>query len=83
VRTEVGNQPADSEAIRRAILDLHIALLVDLTAADYRLGKAYGLGRALADTGASLRGEDEARRQTLAHALEPHRGWSWWVGSMI
>lgn len=73
VRTEVGNHSADGEAIRRAILDLHIALLVDLTAADYRLGKAYGLGRALADTGASLHGEDEARRQRLAHALEPHR----------
>lgn len=73
LRAEVGNDPPDREAIRKAILDLHVALLVDLTAADYRLGKTYGLGRALADTGASPRGGDAARRQALAHALEPHR----------
>jgi hypothetical protein len=73
VRAEVDKDPPEPPAIRKAILDLHIALLVDLTAADYRLGKAYGLGRALADTAASPRGEDAARRQALAHALEPHR----------
>lgn len=33
-----------------AIRDFHVRLLAALTAADYRLGKAYGLGRALADT---------------------------------
>ncbi len=41
---------ADPSAVREAILELHVNLLVDLTATDFRLGKAYGLGRALADT---------------------------------
>ncbi len=35
---------------RNLMLNLHVALLTALTAANYRLGKAYGLGRALADT---------------------------------
>ncbi|HEY4826922.1 MAG TPA: hypothetical protein VIH85_09140 [Solirubrobacteraceae bacterium] len=39
--------PAErSEKIR----EFHVGLLSTLTAADFRLGKAYGLGRALADT---------------------------------
>jgi hypothetical protein len=33
-----------------AIREFHVELLSTLTAADFRLGKAYGLGRALADT---------------------------------
>jgi hypothetical protein len=32
------------------VREIHVTLLSTLTAADYRLGKAYGLGRALADT---------------------------------
>jgi hypothetical protein len=36
--------------LRAAVADLHRQLLVALTAADFRLGKAYGLGRALAET---------------------------------
>jgi hypothetical protein len=32
------------------IRSFHVAILAALTAADFRLGKAYGLGRALADT---------------------------------
>jgi len=51
VRAEAEKSPPDRDEIRKAILDLHVAVLVQLTAADYRLGKAYGLGRALADTG--------------------------------
>jgi hypothetical protein len=35
---------------KEAIREFHVDLLSTLTAADYRLGKAYGLGRALADT---------------------------------
>jgi hypothetical protein len=73
VRAQVVVDPPDNEAIRKAILALHIALLVGLTGADYRLGKAYGLGRALADTAASAHGEDAVRREALAHSLEPHR----------
>jgi len=36
--------------VRESIRELHVALLSALTVADYRLGKAYGLGRALCDT---------------------------------
>lgn len=73
VRTETEKQPVDRDAVRKAILDLHTALLVQLTAADFRLGKAYGLGRALADTCASASGDEAARRTALEHHLEPHR----------
>ena len=40
-------QPGQLQA---AVAALHQQLLVSLTAADFRLGKAYGLGRALAET---------------------------------
>jgi len=36
--------------LRAAVAELHRQLLMALTAADFRLGKAYGLGRALAQT---------------------------------
>jgi len=36
--------------LQGAVAELHHQLLVTLTAADFRLGKAYGLGRALAET---------------------------------
>jgi hypothetical protein len=73
VRAETEKSPPDRDGIRKAILDLHVAVLVQLTAADYRLGKAYGLGRALADTCAPAHGHRAGRRQALAHHLEPHR----------
>jgi hypothetical protein len=73
VRAETAKPSPDRDAIRTAILNLHIAVLVELTAADYRLGKAYGLGRAMADTCASAHGDDTQRRQALVHHLEPHR----------
>jgi hypothetical protein len=44
------NAVTDEAARTQAIRDFHIDLLAVLTAADYRLGKAYGVGRALADT---------------------------------
>lgn len=47
VRDAAGHGEAPLQA---AVLVLHRALLGSLTAADFRLGKAYGLGRALADT---------------------------------
>jgi hypothetical protein len=73
VRAATEEVPPHRDAIRKAILDLHVALLVQLTAADYRLGKAYGLGRALADTCASGHGDETERRRGLEHHLEPHR----------
>lgn len=47
VRTALGNWAADGPP---AVEALHLKLLGTLTAAAFRLGKAYGLGRALADT---------------------------------
>jgi hypothetical protein len=53
---------------REAIARLHTQLLLVLTAVDYRLGKAYGLGRALADTTRGPRDLGALRRE-----LDPHR----------
>jgi hypothetical protein len=47
--------------VRKAISTLHVQLLSALTVADYRLGKAYGLGRALADTCRSSQSDDELK----------------------
>lgn len=41
--------PATPEEFCPAVWELHLSLLATLTAADPRVGKAYGLGRALAD----------------------------------
>ena len=73
VRAATEEDPPVRDAIRKAILDLHVALLIQLTAADYRLGKAYGLGRALADTCASAHGDETERRKALEHQLEFYR----------
>lgn len=72
-RTVIADGTASADAVRNAILDLHVQILTRLTAADYRLGKAYGLGRALADTCSPAEGDDDQRRKLLAHHLEPHR----------
>lgn len=73
VRAAVAQEPHDSGAIRKAILAFHVDLLIDLTAADFRLGKAYGLGRAMADTTGPAPGDDLERTRALKHRLEPHR----------
>lgn len=73
VRAQIKETPGNRDAIRKAILDLHVQLLVQLTAADYRLGKAYGLGRALADTCASAHGNPAQRQQALSDHLQPGR----------
>lgn len=73
----------DPNARGQAIRDFHLTLLATLTAADHRLGKAYGLGRALADTTrlppdwraelATYRVATVARWiRELASALPPH-----------
>jgi hypothetical protein len=70
LKATVGNSQQERQL---AILTLHRELLGALTAADYRLGKAYGLGRALADTclkphdASSLR--EELKPQRLANLL--------------
>jgi hypothetical protein len=72
------------------VLALHIQLLSTLTAADFRLGKAYGLGRALADTCRNPETADDLQREfgpariatlgawvgDLSSAFPPHAGHS-------
>src|SRR5262249_22504064 len=43
------NEIEDPHARNKAMREFHVRLLATLTAADFRLGQAYGLGRALAD----------------------------------
>jgi hypothetical protein len=70
---------------RDAIHEFHVRLLSTFTAADHRLGKAYGLGRALADTTREPeRWHDQLREgrvdtlaactRDLATAFPPHAG---------
>jgi hypothetical protein len=79
---------ADADERRVRVRALHVELLAGLTAADFRLGKAYGLGRALADTirephdVASLREQLDGFRlrnlqawiADLSSLLPPHAG---------
>jgi hypothetical protein len=74
---QAGMDPIDLTALRGLVqaganqdpvLATHEQLLAGLTAADFRLGKAYGLGRALAD---SCREPTDLK--TLAHELGPYR----------
>jgi hypothetical protein len=60
----LGQAPAGDDPILRT----HLYLLGELTAADPRLGKAYGLGRALADSCREPRDPD-----SLAGELDPPR----------
>jgi hypothetical protein len=52
VAAAAGSIPAagSDAAYKKAIFELHVSMLSTLTAAHFKLGKAYGLGRALADT---------------------------------
>ena len=54
-----------------AIFTLHCRLLEALTVADYRLGKSYGLGRAMAETALlpAYAATDEDRKQKFQHML--------------
>lgn len=56
------------------IYQLHIALLQALTVADFRLGKSYGLGRALAETAlVPMASPADQREQALVELLGPGR----------
>lgn len=73
VRKEISGDEADVTALRKAVLALHVDLLVGLTAADFRLGKAYGLGRALADTCAPVDDRADELHTKLRYHLNSHR----------
>ena len=50
VRQTLNATPIERDQVRLAVADLHTAALTSPTVADFRLGKAYGLGRALGET---------------------------------
>jgi hypothetical protein len=55
-------EDSGGEDLRKVVLALHTDTLKTLTAADFRLGKAYGLGRAMRDTVSASDDESLARR---------------------
>jgi len=61
---------ASADEIKLAILAFHESLIQELNAADFRLGKAYGLGRALADTTLEPSADDPA---TYEYAFDEFR----------
>ena len=61
---------AHAEELRADVHAFHLEILLTLTAVDFRLGKAYGLGRALADT-TLLPTPSEPK--TLTDAFDPFR----------
>jgi hypothetical protein len=58
-----------------AVLTVHVEILGHLTAADFRLGKAYGLGRALADTCRKPTDDASLRRQLGNYRVANLLGW--------
>lgn len=63
--------PAEEAAVtayKAAVLDAHRSLLTRIAAAGAKLGKAYGLGRALADTARPGQGTEDVQG-----GFEPHR----------
>jgi hypothetical protein len=60
--------PPDQAARSQAVVTLHVTLLATLTATEARLGRAYGLGRALADTT-----RHQSSMPELARELDPQR----------
>jgi hypothetical protein len=61
---------SSKEGIRRAVYDVHCSLLSGLTATDFHLGKAYGLGRALAETVLLPASRDPS---SYGRVFNPHR----------
>jgi hypothetical protein len=50
LQTDIDPAPIARDDIRKDLLAAHTTIFVALTAKDFKLGKAYGLGRALAET---------------------------------
>jgi hypothetical protein len=65
-----GDRHPDPGPVRETMAGFHNELLAALTAADFRLGKAYGLGRALAETALLPDARDP---QTFDRQLSSHR----------
>jgi hypothetical protein len=67
--------PPNPAARSQAVVALHISLLSTLTAADARLGRAYGLGRALADTTRLQYNEPGLAREFDPQRIAQVRSW--------
>lgn len=67
---------ARDDAVRHStVLRLHVELLCRLTAADFRIGKAYGLGRALADTCRNPETLEDLQREFKRERIANVGGW--------
>lgn len=75
VRAQFTAEQLDLVAARRAMRALHVSILAGLTAADAGLGKAYGLGRALADTCQQANDGDALKERFGHYRLENLREW--------
>jgi len=70
----LGTHPRSREDVREAIWELHVQVLESLTVADFRLGKAYSLGRALGETDLVPAAADVAdRRPTFTELFDSGR----------
>ncbi len=69
-----GVAPGDVQ-FRTAVFNLHVELLAALTAANFELGKAYGLGRALADTTREPRSLDALTEELRAGRVATLQAW--------
>jgi len=74
---------ARREEYRAALCRLHVNLLVTLTAADSSYGKAYGLGRALADTTCSHQTPDQLTRSFESYRVGQLYVWLDELASML
>ncbi len=70
----LGANPPDDHSIRLEIWNLHINLLEALTVSGFRVGKAYGLGRALSETAiVPVHAPDAERIDVLKEVLRTGR----------
>jgi hypothetical protein len=63
-----------ADAVADELYRLHVQLITVLTAADFRLGKAYGVGRALSDT-AHVTSPDDLKANWNAYRLNLLKEW--------
>ncbi len=59
----------------QALFDLHVSMLTTLTATHFKLGKAYGLGRALGDTTRLPKDLGTLKRELESHRLANLTAW--------
>jgi hypothetical protein len=80
---EVAKSLGDEAGLAAAVRALHVETLSVLTAADFRLGKSYGLGRALADTSRTPTSLEEVVRELNPYRVATLEGWIDDLGSAL